>query len=99
PARRTGDDRCAAPGRDHHRHRRADGMTASTIARDDRLYNLLPAIYRERDAAEGYPLRALLGTIGEQAALVEGDIRRLYDDLFIETCRDWVIPYIGELVS
>ncbi len=65
----------------------------------DRLYERLPAVYRERDAQEGYPLRALLRIIGGQAALVEADIRKLWDDLFIETCEPWVIPYIGDLVS
>jgi hypothetical protein len=70
-----------------------------TPASRDRLYNLLPAMYRERDAAEGYPLRGLLQIIGEQVDIVEGNIRRLYDDLFIETCQDWVIPYIGNLVG
>ncbi len=27
------------------------------------------------------------------------DVAQLWDDLFIETCRRWVIPYIGDLVS
>jgi hypothetical protein len=66
---------------------------------DDRLYELLPAVYRERDAAEGYPLRALLRLVAEQAGLIEQDIRTLWDDLFIETCRPWVVPYIGDLVA
>lgn len=65
----------------------------------DQLYALLPALYRERDAQEGYPLQGLLRIITEQAALVEGDIRQLYENLFIETCQPWVIPYIGDLVS
>src|SRR4051794_13739021 len=65
----------------------------------DKLYNLLPAVYRERDATEGYPLRALLGIISTQAILVEEDIEQLYNDLFVETCEPWVIPYIGDLVS
>jgi hypothetical protein len=63
------------------------------------LYNLLPAVYRERDAARNYPLRGLLGIIGNQAALLDSDIAQLYNNLFIETCADWVIPYIGDLVS
>lgn len=63
------------------------------------LYDLLPAVYRERDAAMNYPLRGLLGIIGQQAALLDGDIAQLYNNLFIETCADWVIPYIGDLVS
>jgi hypothetical protein len=31
--------------------------------------------------------------------VVEQDIARLWNDLFIETSRHWVIPYIGDLVS
>ncbi len=63
------------------------------------LYSLLPAIYRIRDAERGYPLRALLGLISRQAQLVKIDIDGLWDDLFIETCADWVVPYIGDLVA
>ena len=66
---------------------------------NDRLYALLPALYRERDAAEGYPLRALLAVIAEQATVLEDDLDQLYDDLFIETCADWVVPYLGALVG
>src|SRR5262245_31552020 len=65
----------------------------------DRLYNLLPAIHRIRDAERGYPLRALLAVIAEQVNIVEADISRLYDNWFIETCADWVVPYIGDLVG
>ena len=63
------------------------------------LYSLLPAIYRIRDAERGYPLRALLGLVSRQAGLVKADIDGLWDDLFIETCADWVVPYIGDLVA
>jgi hypothetical protein len=65
----------------------------------DRLYNLLPAIHRIRDAEQGYPLRALLAVIAEQVNVVETDIAQLYDNWFIETCADWVVPYIGDLVG
>lgn len=65
----------------------------------DRLYELMPALYRERDAERGYPLRALLDIIQSQVDLVERDIGQLWDDFFIETCRPWVTPYIGDLVS
>ena len=65
----------------------------------DRLYQLLPAIYRERDAEEGYPLRALLRLIQGQTDLVHADIQQLWDNFFIETCQRWAIPYIGDLVS
>jgi hypothetical protein len=65
----------------------------------DRLFELLPVVYRDHDAAAGFPLRGLLRIVADQAALVEGDIAGLYEDLFIETCQEWVIPYIGDLVS
>lgn len=65
----------------------------------DRLYEWLPAVHRRRDAERGYPLRALLRAIGEEVDVVEDDISQLYSDWFIETCADWVVPYIGELVG
>ena len=68
-------------------------------AAQDRLYSLLPAIYRLRDAAEGEPLRALLAVIGDELGLVDDDISRLYDNWFIETCDEWVVPYIGDLLG
>ncbi len=63
------------------------------------LYSLIPAIYRIRDAERGYPLRGLLGLISGQAQSLKTNIDGLWDDLFIETCADWVIPYIGDLVA
>jgi hypothetical protein len=70
----------------------------------DNLYALLPAIYRQRDAAlrlDGGPgpLRELIEVIAGQLALVDAEIDQLYDDVFIETCAPWVVPYIGDLVS
>lgn len=64
-----------------------------------RLYELLPAIYRVRDAGEGLPLEALLSVIAGQVAAVEEDLAQLYDDQFIETCAEWVVPYVGDLVG
>jgi hypothetical protein len=70
----------------------------------DNLYALLPAVYRERDAALGVdggpgPLRELIEIVAGQLALVDAEIDQLYDDAFIETCAQWVVPYIGDLVS
>ncbi|MDI1292339.1 MAG: hypothetical protein PSV18_06300 [Methylobacter sp.] len=65
----------------------------------DRLYELLPTIYRVRDAEQGEPLRALLQVISEQADIVEKDINQLYENWFIETCEDWVVPYLGDLIG
>jgi hypothetical protein len=65
----------------------------------ERLYDLLPAVYRARDAEEGLPLKAVLSVIAEQVGVVEEDLAQLYDDQFIETCAEWVVPYIGDLVD
>ena len=65
----------------------------------DRLYELLPAVFREQDAVGGEPLRALLAIVTGQVDVVEQNIVGLWNDLFIETCDDWVIAYIGDLVS
>jgi hypothetical protein len=63
------------------------------------LYELLPVLYRLRDAGQGEPLKALLSVIAEQVVAVEDNLDLLYDDLFIETCADWVVPYIGDLIG
>jgi hypothetical protein len=65
----------------------------------DRLYDLLPAVYRQRDADAGLPLQALLRLIAGQVELLEDDVERLYDNWFVETCEDWVVPYLGDLVG
>jgi hypothetical protein len=63
------------------------------------LYELLPSYYRLRDAEQGGSLQALMGVNAEQVAFLEEDLAQLYDDQFIETCADWVVPYIGDLVG
>lgn len=64
-----------------------------------RLYELLPAIYRMRDAARGEPLKALIEVLADQVAVIEEDLAQLYEDQFIETCAPWVAPYLGDLVG
>ncbi|TFH47079.1 MAG: hypothetical protein E4G94_00940, partial [ANME-2 cluster archaeon] len=71
-------------------------MTEKTT---ERLYNLLPAIYRIRDAEQGESLRALLAVIEQEMQSIEKDIDGLYENLFIETCNEWVVPYIGDLMG
>jgi hypothetical protein len=63
------------------------------------LYGLLPAIYRVRDAESGYPLRGLMQVVAEQVEVVTQDISQLYDNWFIETCNDWVVPYLSDLIG
>ena len=65
----------------------------------DRLYDLLPAVYRQHDADQGYPLQALLRVVTEQVGTVEGNIAQTYENWFIETCEEWAVPYIGDLLG
>jgi len=65
----------------------------------DKLYQLLPALYRIRDSEQGGPLRALCAVLAEDIAVLRENLDRLYDDQFIETCADWVAPYIGDLIG
>jgi len=74
----------------------------TTPTRAGRVFDLLPAVYRERDARpDGAPgfLQTLLTVVADQLALVDADLDQLYNDLFIETCDAWVVPYIGDLVA
>jgi hypothetical protein len=45
------------------------------------------------------PLANLLAVLAEQVAVLQEDVEQLYDDQFIETCADWVAPYIGDLIG
>jgi len=65
----------------------------------DRLYNLLPAIYRQRDAENGRALHALMRVMAQELRVVEADMETLYDNWFVDTCQEWVLPYIGELLG
>lgn len=73
-----------------------------------RIYDLLPAVYRIRDAEMqmqlpngelSSPLRDLVAVMAEQIAVVQESLEQAYDDLFIETCARWVVPYIGDLIG
>jgi len=65
------------------------------------LYDRLPELYRIRDAEQvpPYPLRSYLALVEDALGHVHANIEQLYDDLFIETCADWVVPYIADLVG
>jgi hypothetical protein len=52
-----------------------------------------------QDKQQRGPLKALLAVIAEQVAVLEEDLAQRYDDQFIETCAEWVVPYIGDLVG
>ena len=68
----------------------------------DKLWKLLPTVFRAQDTddfnANG-PLREMVNRLGAQAAILRRGIDRLWDDQSIETCDDWIIPYIGALLD
>jgi hypothetical protein len=70
-----------------------------STASEERLYNLLPELYRRRDLASGETLRAILAVLESQFKTLEGDITAGYNNWFAETCDAWVLPYLAELVG
>jgi hypothetical protein len=63
------------------------------------LYALLPAYVRQRDQQAGGALAQWMAIVADQVILLERDCARMYDDWFIETCADWVVPYIADLLG
>jgi hypothetical protein len=67
-----------------------------------KLWQLLPAVYRTQDAVTPDvpgPLQELFNRLGAQTATLRRSIDRLWENQSIETCDDWVIPYIGDLLA
>lgn len=71
--------------------------TASPTAQ--RLWELLPQVYRLRDAETGGVLHELLEVVADQVDVISDELDQLYDDQFIETCARWVAPYLGDLIG
>lgn len=69
------------------------------MSEDRPVYDLLPAVHRNRDAELGHPLRALLEPVEEELRRLREDIDGLYDNWFVETCAEWVLPYLGDLLG
>ncbi|NJM60206.1 MAG: hypothetical protein HC849_08500, partial [Oscillatoriales cyanobacterium RU_3_3] len=65
------------------------------------LYDRLPEIYRVKDEEQTPPgqLENYLAIADFIFDAIHENIESLYHDLFIETCVDWVIPYIGDLLG
>jgi hypothetical protein len=65
------------------------------------FFDRLPEIYRLRDAEQFPPdqFRAYLEVFEETFGAIHANIEALYHDLFIETCDDWVIPYLADLLG
>ncbi|WP_298890037.1 phage tail protein [uncultured Serinicoccus sp.] len=77
-------------------------MTAFAERRADRADYLaarLPGHVLVRDEESGGLLRALLDAVAGELGVVERDLETLYDSWFVETCPDWVVPYLADLVG
>jgi hypothetical protein len=72
-------------------------LTMATAAPN--FYPLLPEFIRRMDVERGRPLAALLAAAQQQANLVDADITCLWQNFFVETCEDWVLPYIADLID
>jgi hypothetical protein len=66
---------------------------------DRPAYDLLPLIYRLRDGERRLHLSAFLGVVEDELRRLRQDVDGLYDDWFVETCAEWVVPYIGDLLG
>lgn len=65
------------------------------------FFQRLPEIYRIRDAEQFPPdqLKAYLRLFEHTFGAVHENIESLYHDLFIDTCDDWVVPYLADLLG
>lgn len=98
--------------RDHQEH--AAVVTPALLDLQDRMVlagmqkkaaaqSLTPAEAEQlellKQASMAGPLGNLLALLAEPIAVLQEDLEQLYDDLFVETCADWVAAYIGEIVG
>lgn len=78
-------------------------MNAPTQARieaeTETLYALLPAHVRTTDAAEGYPLKALIAILAGGGAEIDGEIDTLFDSLFVDTAPEAALADFAALVA
>jgi hypothetical protein len=75
------------------------------------FYRRLPEIYRIKDEdlknlylvngqpMPAYQLKKYLEPVEKMFSAIHENIESLYHDFFIETCDEWVIPYIGDLLG
>jgi len=64
-----------------------------------RVLALLPAHVRARDADSGGLLTALVEAVAGELDILERDVDALYASWFVETCAEWVVPYLADLVG
>ncbi len=76
-----------------------DALNAVTQAPP--LFQRLPELYRQRDAEQVPPgqLQAFVEALDSVFIALRERVEGQYDDLFIESCAPWVIPYLADLVG
>ena len=81
-----------------------------TLAKDqferyyaEKLWEMIPPIYRHEDGKEENPekdvLRSIIEVMAEQAAVLRRSQDKLWDDQFVELCDSWAIPYLADLLG
>ncbi|MCX4245558.1 hypothetical protein [Paraliomyxa miuraensis] len=67
----------------------------------EKLWQLLPEVHRTEDGLTSNPdaLRGIIEVLASDVAKVRRSIDRLWEDQHIETCDDWAVPYLGDLVG
>jgi Phage tail protein (Tail_P2_I) len=64
-----------------------------------RVLALLPVHVLARDEEAGGLLAALIDAVAGELEVLERDIDALYASWFVETCPEWVVPYLADLVG
>lgn len=69
-----------------------EALASPTVAQQAQIAAL-------KDKAARGPLKTLLMVFADELAGMEENLAQLYDDQFIETCAEWAISYIGDLIG
>jgi len=79
----------------------SDVRTAYAQYYAEKLWEMLPAVYRTEDGLASPPgqFRGLVEVVADRVAELRIDQDRLWDDQSIDLSDDWVVPYIGELLA
>jgi hypothetical protein len=67
-----------------------------------RVADWLPPALREGPAGPADPVRlldAVLDAVDGQRRLLEEDIDQVWQDLFVDSCAEWALPYLGALLG
>ena len=65
----------------------------------ERIWALVPEVYRDADGRADGELRALVEIFARQAAIARRGVDRLWADTSPLDADDWAIPYIGALIG